>query len=99
MLYAQATRLLLALLTYHKFVDAAPAYSYDPFSNVGPDLWKALEMEENQCGGTSNSPIALESAACNVFADYDFDVSQLPQLKTLQHPFLSLLVSFDTWAP
>jgi hypothetical protein len=76
MLYAQAALLLLAPLTHLTLVDAAPAYSYDPFSDVGPDLWKALLMEDNQCGGTSNSPIALESEACTVFADYSFGVSE-----------------------
>lgn len=80
MLYAQAALLLIAPLTHRKLVDASPAYSYDPFSDVGPDVWKALVMDDNQCGGTSNSPIALESEACTVFADYKFDVSQLYSL-------------------
>ena len=102
MLYAQVALLFLAPLTRYKLVDAAPAYSYDPFSNVGPDLWKALAMEGNQCGGTSNSPIALESEACTLFADYSFDVSLLhfPSTKSRQHPPHShSFCILATWAP
>jgi carbonic anhydrase len=53
-------------------------FSYDPASDVGPEFWKDLEMENNQCGGTSNSPIALSSQKCTSFADYKFTVRPSP---------------------
>lgn len=50
-------------------------FSYDPAAGNGPDNWKDLELEGNACGGDSNSPVDLESSACDIFADYKFNVS------------------------
>jgi carbonic anhydrase len=59
--------------------DAASAvdsdiFNYDPNSPKGPEFWKDIALENNQCGGTSNSPIALESMPCTMFEDYKFEV-------------------------
>jgi hypothetical protein len=52
------------------------AFNYDPNSPKGPEFWKDLtDVENNQCGGTSNSPIALETTACTLFEDYQFEVN------------------------
>jgi carbonic anhydrase len=56
-------------------------FSYDPASDVGPEFWKDLEMDNNQCGGTSNSPIALSSQKCTSFADYKFTVRRRNELE------------------
>jgi carbonic anhydrase len=38
----------------------SPKFCYDPTDNTcGPDVWKFLPFEDNQCGGESNSPIEL----------------------------------------
>jgi hypothetical protein len=49
-------------------------FSYDPSSNIGPEYWKDLQVDNNQCGGLSNSPIALQTKPCTTFADYTFTV-------------------------
>jgi len=52
-------------------------YDYNAASEAGPAHWKDLHYGDgtnNQCGGSNNSPIAVEKAACEVFADYEFKV-------------------------
>lgn len=62
------------MMTHAQGASSEVEFSYDPASDVGPEFWKDLEIENNQCGGTSNSPIALETAKCTSFADYKFTV-------------------------
>jgi carbonic anhydrase len=66
--------LLTMLLTPAVRGSDGVAYSYDPSSSVGPEFWKDLVMDSNQCGGISNSPIAVESQPCTTYADYTFTV-------------------------
>jgi hypothetical protein len=65
-----------------KYVNASSSsnvyFSYDSTSNVGPSYWKDLQYDdpsENECGGSRNSPIAIETSSCDVYDDYEFDVS------------------------
>jgi carbonic anhydrase len=51
------------------------SFSYDPNSDVGPQNWGLLPIEENACDGTKNSPIAVETTSCDRFEDYVFSVS------------------------
>jgi carbonic anhydrase len=68
------TMMMMTMLTPAVRGSAPVVYSYDPSSSVGPEFWKDLVMDSNQCGGISNSPIALESQQCTTFADYTFTV-------------------------
>ena len=73
--------MILAAVTTTNTVAAASSevdFSYDFSSDVGPDSWKDLEVEDNQCGGASNSPIALVSKRCTSHADYKFSVRNVP---------------------
>ncbi len=51
------------------------AFSYDPDADNGPDHWKDLEIDGNQCGGESNSPIAVETHGCDRYEEYTMSVS------------------------
>jgi hypothetical protein len=51
-------------------------FSYDPYSDIGPSHWKDLQVEDNQCGGSSNSPVALETKPCTSRANYKFTVRE-----------------------
>lgn len=50
-------------------------FSYDPHAETGPDNWGKLDIENNQCNGMSNSPIAIETHHCDRYEDYVFNVS------------------------
>lgn len=55
---------------------AAGDFNYDDNdADKGPAAWANLPLDDNQCGGDSNSPIALESRACDIFEEYVFTVS------------------------
>jgi carbonic anhydrase len=45
-------------------------YSYDKDSDIGPANWAFLNIPNNQCGGSKNSPIAVSSGECTDYADY-----------------------------
>jgi carbonic anhydrase len=51
------------------------AFSYDPNSEYGPEHWGDLLIDGNQCNGSSNSPVAIESGGCDRYEDYKFSVS------------------------
>ena len=56
----------------------AAEFSYIPDDeDYGPYAWADLDMDNNQCGGYSNSPIAIEKTHCDLRADYNFTVSSL----------------------
>jgi hypothetical protein len=55
--------------------DTSVAFSYDPLSDVGPANWGLLPLDGNQCDGEKNSPIAVATSACTLYANYHFDVS------------------------
>jgi carbonic anhydrase len=52
-------------------------YSYDPADPFGPANWASVNVPNNQCGGMKNSPIAIQSAACDTFQDYELKVSSM----------------------
>lgn len=49
-------------------------YSYNPMASNGPPKWGTVNTGDspNDCDGKSNSPVALESSGCDVYADYSF---------------------------
>jgi len=66
---------LLPLLATLAGAATDTGFNYDPNDSHGPDYWADLELEtENACGGDLNSPIALETSGCAMFADYQFKV-------------------------
>jgi len=75
------------------FGNSEVAFSYNNASPVGPEFWKDLEMEENECGGDSNSPVAIDkSSTCDAMADYKLGVSRLAHWhKLCNWLFLNLL--------
>jgi carbonic anhydrase len=52
-------------------------YSYDITAPLGPPNWASVEIEDNQCGGLSQSPIAITSMECSEYSDYKFEVRPL----------------------
>ena len=52
------------------------AYSYDPANEFGPDNWASVVVEDNQCGGLKQSPIAVSTMDCTDFEDYTLTVSK-----------------------
>lgn len=50
-------------------------YDYHHDSPYGPSNWGSLPIDNNSCNGKKNSPIAVETSACDVKADYIFTVS------------------------
>jgi carbonic anhydrase len=71
------TRLALAAFAFLSFIKASDgaSYNYDSSSSIGPDQWASLAIDSNQCGGSKQSPIAVETTACNTYADYTLTVS------------------------
>jgi carbonic anhydrase len=68
------------------------AFSYDPEAENGPANWSKLEIDGNQCGGSSNSPIAVYTRACDRWGNYEFQVCFILLLKmTSRNLFCSLL--------
>jgi hypothetical protein len=68
----------VAALSSFALVDAAGEdYCYDPTDKLcGPLIWDQLDIPDNQCGGSRNSPIAIETeplGECEQL-DYKFDV-------------------------
>ena len=55
--------------------ETAASFSYDLHATTGPDNWGKLDIENNQCGGTSNSPIAITTHDCDRYEDYVLNVS------------------------
>lgn len=43
---------------------ASAEYSYDDTLNTGPSNWANLNIPNNECGGTFNSPINLTTSTC-----------------------------------
>ena len=72
----QRTTARVFLLLFARALAAEIDFSYDPDLKVGPDHWKDLEGAE-ACGGSANSPIPLETSACDLIADYELNVCAL----------------------
>lgn len=51
------------------------SFSYDPHAENGPSNWGKLPIDDNQCDGTSNSPIAIQTYECDRYEDYILNVS------------------------
>lgn len=72
--------IILALTATALTIEQASAagaadFTYDPTTDKGPADWKDLVYEDgtdNQCGGQSNSPIAVQPSTCDKFEDYTF---------------------------
>ena len=74
----QKSLFLLALLPAGALGAGAGPYCYDEGTECGPENWANLDPEvvpNNECGGDSNSPIAVDNDGCTVFADYSLTVS------------------------
>ena len=66
---------LLALLALPSVLAASGIFNYDPDSPYGPSNWGSLDgFDNNQCSGTKNSPIAVETIPCTVKEDYTLTV-------------------------
>ena len=62
---------LLALLALPITITASEvSFSYNPDSPVGPSNWGTLAIDNNQCSGQKNSPIAVNTSPCDVKKDY-----------------------------
>jgi len=64
----------LALLAAPTFILGSESgkYDYHTDSPYGPSNWGSLPIDHNSCNGKKNSPIAVETSACDVKADYIF---------------------------
>ena len=51
-------------------------YSYDPSSDVGPAHWGDVQVQNNECTGTKNSPVDIHDDSCGRFDDYTLTVSR-----------------------
>jgi carbonic anhydrase len=63
-MFSHATATLFAALSLSgPFLSSAAEgdYSYDPLKDNGPQNWATLSIENNQCGGDMNSPVAVTS--------------------------------------
>jgi len=56
---------------------AAGKFSYDTTAPFGPDNWAAIDIPDNECGGSFQSGIDIPSQQCgpNDLDDYVFTVS------------------------
>ena len=62
---------LFALLALPSVILASEAsFSYDPDSPYGPSNWGTLAIDNNQCSGQKNSPIAVKTIPCSVKKDF-----------------------------
>jgi carbonic anhydrase len=76
MIFSRNALVALLLASCSAVVSAADGvYSYDPDNEFGPANWAKVKVENNQCGGLKNSPIAVQTAACDEFQDYKLTVS------------------------
>jgi carbonic anhydrase len=55
--------------------DRQQIFSYDPDAEFGPPRWGNLDIPDNQCNASKNSPINIRSSPCTIVADYSFQVS------------------------
>jgi carbonic anhydrase len=69
-----ATLSLLLLLPITAFA-AEVEFSYDLEANDGPSNWATLDIEDNDCGGMSQSGINVPTGDCDELnADYKLEV-------------------------
>jgi carbonic anhydrase len=55
---------------------AAKAYSYDPLMDNGPQNWGILDIDNNECTGSYNSPVAVTAmSSCDLEQNYEMTVS------------------------
>ena len=52
-------------------------FSYDPAAEFGPSRWGDLDIPDNQCNGSKNSPIDIKSTPCTILDSYSFQVSSI----------------------
>jgi carbonic anhydrase len=72
-----AGAVMVSTTTYLTLVqaDGAAKYSYHSEDDLGPANWADVDVEDNQCGGDTQSPIAIDSRSCDMYANYRFIVS------------------------
>ena len=69
------TLFIIIAITTSLSLGAEVEFSYDPTSDVGPDNWGTLDVEDNQCDGMSQSGINVVTGQCDEFnANYTFTV-------------------------
>jgi carbonic anhydrase len=67
---------LMALLAESMLVSDPDVFSYDPDDEYGPESWKYLPIERNECGGRRQSGIDIPTRPCEDRAlQYHFKVS------------------------
>jgi carbonic anhydrase len=72
--------LAAASLMGHANAAGGAVFSYDPTADLGPSNWGDVDVDDNQCEGEKNSPIAVEKSACTRFEDYSFSVSTVKSM-------------------
>jgi carbonic anhydrase len=76
MCFSHSILALILVASLHVMTSANEGtFSYDPADELGPAHWANIAVPNNQCGGIKNSPIAILSAACDTYQDYEFHVS------------------------
>jgi carbonic anhydrase len=66
----------MALLAESMLVSDPDVFSYDPDDEYGPESWKYLPIENNECGGRRQSGIDIPTRPCeNATSPYIFKVS------------------------
>jgi carbonic anhydrase len=67
---------MMALLAESMLVSDPDVFSYDPDDEYGPESWKYLPIEHNQCGGRRQSGIDIPTRPCEDGSlQYSFKVS------------------------
>eukprot|EP00568_Trieres_chinensis_P004444 CAMPEP_0183307592 /NCGR_PEP_ID=MMETSP0160_2-20130417/18182_1 /TAXON_ID=2839 ORGANISM="Odontella Sinensis, Strain Grunow 1884" /NCGR_SAMPLE_ID=MMETSP0160_2 /ASSEMBLY_ACC=CAM_ASM_000250 /LENGTH=308 /DNA_ID=CAMNT_0025471205 /DNA_START=40 /DNA_END=966 /DNA_ORIENTATION=+ len=66
--HAGVLAVILALSTSRAY---GAGFSYDPSAPDGPGNWEKLG--DNDCGGSENSPLAIEDRDCDEYAAYTFN--------------------------
>ena len=56
------------------FAGEGGTFSYKPDSDKAPSAWASLPVENNACGGSSQSGIDVPTSSCDVTGDYVFSV-------------------------